>query len=295
MKKKTFVLHASIAVALCATTFATPAAADEGPTAPPTTRPGIAPFLPPAFAPLDAFIEYAKAIVTTQKAANDPVAPTAASPSAPAIPITAPARAAPQARSYPRTFATYDALVDYATSIATTQQAASDRLAAVLAQEDANRAALATVFDPRVRGGLMQSATELMDDVTIRALQAQLASDVSAARELVADGAVVTPPAFLSAPGTVEGSPLSSSPPPSAARSCFISRAAAAMDRRRCVIPGTNSSSGTPTFCSVILVALRSISALPSSRPGSIPTSSSTSFPAAAGCFPSIMAARYDF
>ncbi|HEY8825213.1 MAG TPA: M23 family metallopeptidase [Candidatus Limnocylindria bacterium] len=195
MKKKTFVLHASIAVALCATTFATPAAADEGPTAPPTTRPGIAPFLPPAFAPLDAFIEYAKAIVTTQKAANDPVAPTAASPSAPAIPITAPARAAPQARSYPRTFATYDALVDYATSIATTQQAASDRLAAVLAQEDANRAALATVFDPRVRGGLMQSATELMDDVTIRALQAQLASDVSAARELVADGAVVTPPA----------------------------------------------------------------------------------------------------
>jgi murein DD-endopeptidase MepM/ murein hydrolase activator NlpD len=176
--------------------FATPAAADGGPTASPTARPGIAPLLLPTFAPLDAFIEYARGIVTTQKAANDGlVAPTAASTAAPAAPTAVPARAAPEARSYPRTFSTYDALVEYATGIATTQEASDDRLAALTAREDANRAALATVFDPRVRGGLLQSRTDLMDDLTIRALQTQLANDVSAARQLVADGAVVTPPA----------------------------------------------------------------------------------------------------
>jgi murein DD-endopeptidase MepM/ murein hydrolase activator NlpD len=79
--------------------------------------------------------------------------------------------------------------------LATTQEAANDRLAGLTAREDANRAVLATVFDPRVRGGLLHSRTDLMDDVTIRALQSQLANDVLAARQLVADGAVVTPPA----------------------------------------------------------------------------------------------------
>jgi len=196
MKNKTFVLHVFIAVALCAMGFATPSAADEGPTAPPTARPGVAPFLLPTFAPLDAFIEYARGIVTTQKAANDGhVAPTAASTATPSAPTAVPARAAPQARSYPRTFSTYDALVEYATGIATTQEASNGRLAALTAREDANKATLATVFDPRVRGGLLQSRTDLMDDVTIRALQTQLANDVTAARQLVAAGAVVTPPA----------------------------------------------------------------------------------------------------
>ncbi len=195
MKKKALVLHVSLAVALCAMVFATPAAADGGPTAPPTTRPVLAPSLPRTFGALDAFIEYARSIVTTQKAGGDLVTPTAASTSAPAVTTVEPARAAPQARSYPRTFSTYDALTDYATSIAMTQQASNDRLAALTAREDATRAAFATVFDPRVRGGLMQSRTGLMDDVTIQALQTQLANDVVTARQLVADGAVVTTPA----------------------------------------------------------------------------------------------------
>ena len=196
MKKKTFVLHVFIAAALCAIGVATPAAADEAPTAPPTPRPGIAPFLPNTFAPLDAFIKYATAIVTTQKAANDGlVAPTAATAPAPAAPTGVPARAAPQARSYPRTFSTYDELVEYATGVAATQEASNDRLAALAAREVVNKAALATVFDPRIRGGLLRSRTDLMDDVTIRALQTQLANDSLAARQLVADGAVLTPPA----------------------------------------------------------------------------------------------------
>jgi murein DD-endopeptidase MepM/ murein hydrolase activator NlpD len=199
MQKKKFVLHVFIAVALCATGFATPAAADEGPTAPPTARPGVGPFVLPAFAPLDAFIAYARGLVTTQKAANaglvTPADVSTAAPSPTTATAALPPRAAPQARSYPRTFSTYDELTEYATSIATAQEAANDQLAAATARENANRAALATVFDPRVRGGLLQSPAELMDDGTIRALQTQLQSDVLAARQLVADGAVVAPPA----------------------------------------------------------------------------------------------------
>jgi murein DD-endopeptidase MepM/ murein hydrolase activator NlpD len=192
MKNKTFILRVSIAVALCATLFATPAAADDGPTAPATARPGGAASLPRTFGPLDAFIEYATSIVTTQKATGDGLlTPTAASmPAA----TGAPARAVPEARSYPRAFSTYDALVEYATSVATAKQASNDRLAALAARDDANRATLATVFDPRARGGLLQSRSDLMDDTTIQALQSQLASDVLAAHQLVADGAVVTTP-----------------------------------------------------------------------------------------------------
>jgi murein DD-endopeptidase MepM/ murein hydrolase activator NlpD len=196
MKKRTFVLHVFVTVALCAMGFATPAAGDEGPTAPPTPGPGVGPSLPRTFGPLDAFIEYATSAVTTQKAVNDGVlAPIAGSTSAPAVAIPAPARAAPQARSYPRTFSTYDDLVAYATGVAATQEAANDRLAALTAREDAERGALATVFDPRVRGGLLEARADLMDDVTIRALQTQLANDVAASRQLVADGAVGAAPA----------------------------------------------------------------------------------------------------
>jgi murein DD-endopeptidase MepM/ murein hydrolase activator NlpD len=186
MKKRTFVLRVFVTVAFCAMGFATPAAADDGRIVPAATRPGGTPSLPGTFGPLDAFIEYATSIVTTQKAASDgPLAPTAA----PAIPTAVPTRAVPQARSYPRTFSTYDELVQYATAVAATQAASNDHLAAVTAREDATRAVLATVFDPRVRGGLLQSRTDLMDDTTVQALQTQLANDVLTARQLVADGA----------------------------------------------------------------------------------------------------------
>lgn len=193
MKNNLVVLHALAAVALCATVFATPAAADDGPTQPVTPRPGLAPSLPRAFGPLDGFIDYATAIVTTQKAAGDgQVQPAATPTAAPAAQAPAPARAAPQARSYPRAFPTYDSLVEYAIEVAAAQAAANDRLATVTARADASMAALATVFDPRVRGGLLQSRADLIDETTVEALEAELATDVATARQLVADGAVVT-------------------------------------------------------------------------------------------------------
>ena len=188
MKKKAFVLHVAAAVALCAIGFATPASADSGPTPPPTPRPGAAPFLPRTFAPLDAVVQYAASVATST--ASVPVAI-----AAPAVAPVTPARAAPAARSYPRTFATYDALVEYATEVAKAENALNDRLTAVIAQQDATRAELATVFDPRVRGGLLQSRRDVMDDWTVQALQAQLVTDTASARQLAAAGAVATAPA----------------------------------------------------------------------------------------------------
>jgi len=187
MRKKAFALRVSIAVALCVMGFSAPAAADDGPTSPRGIP--LAPSGPRTYPYLDGFIEYADT-TTTQKASSDGSAAPTAAP-APVVPTATPSRAAPSVRSYPRTFSTYDELVEYATSIAMTQQAANDCLAALLARQDAAEAALATVFDPRVRGGLLRSRSDLMDDVTVHALHSQLANDVATARDLVAGGAVV--------------------------------------------------------------------------------------------------------
>jgi murein DD-endopeptidase MepM/ murein hydrolase activator NlpD len=127
--------------ALCAVFFGTPAAADDGPTAP-----------------------------------------------------TAP-RVAPAARSYPRGFNSYPSLIDYAKSVAAARQDSDTRLAAVMARQEAAEATLESVFDPRVRGGLLRSRTDLMDDATLTALRKQLATDAATRRELIADGATAAPAA----------------------------------------------------------------------------------------------------
>ena len=186
MQKKTFVVHVSIAVALCATGFASPAAADDGSIGTQRPRPApVTPSVPRTFAAFDAFIRLA----TSAGTAAAPVASPLPAPTA------TPARAQPLARSYPRTFSTYDALTDYANSMATARQASNDRLATVLAREDATRETLATVFDPRQRGGLLGSRVDLIDDATIQSLETEVANDIIAARQLVAEGAAVVAPA----------------------------------------------------------------------------------------------------
>jgi murein DD-endopeptidase MepM/ murein hydrolase activator NlpD len=182
MQKKAFVLHVSVALALCAMGLAAPAAAGEVPTGSPIPRGAPVPSLPHTFAGLDAIINLA----TSRQSGGAPGA-VAASPS----PTVAPPRAAALARSYPRNFSTYDGLADYAISVAAAQQTLNDRLATLLTREDAARATLATVFDPRLRGGLLRSRDDLIDEATIQALETQVAGDVIAARQLVADGAVV--------------------------------------------------------------------------------------------------------
>jgi len=182
MQKKAFVLYVFIAVALCAMRFSAPAAADDVP-AVPTPRPAPVLPLPRTFAALDSLID---AAVTK---ANPEIA------SAPSTTTATPARAQTVARAYPRAFSTYDALTDYAISVAKGRQALNDQLGAVLVNEDAARATLATVFDPRQRGGLLKSRDDLIDDGTMQSLETLVANDVIAARRLVADGAVVVTPA----------------------------------------------------------------------------------------------------
>lgn len=181
MKKKVLlVLHVSLAVALCANGLAAPAAADDGPNVTPPSdlaRPAGASVR--TLSIYDVFVEFAASIATGQKALESrPAAPTVATAAAAEVSTApAPQRAAPAARSYPRAFSTYDSLVDHANSVAATRQASNDRLAAVMAREDAVRKALA----------------DLMDDATLNALRAQVANDAAALQQLLADGAVVAP------------------------------------------------------------------------------------------------------
>jgi murein DD-endopeptidase MepM/ murein hydrolase activator NlpD len=110
----------------------------------------------------------------------------------PVAPMTP--RAAPAARSYPRSFTTYEALIDYAKSVAAAQKDSDDRLAALVAQSDATAAELQSVFVPRVRGGLLRARTDVIDDATLESLRTQLANDAATTRQLVADGATVAQP-----------------------------------------------------------------------------------------------------
>lgn len=188
MKKKAFVMQVPLAVALCAAGHPGPAAADDVP--PATSLPRAAPIAqsyPRGITKYGGLNEHAGSIATIQKAPNV-VAQTVAL----AVPAATPAkRAAPASRSYPRSFYTYDALIEYASSIAATQQESNDRLAAAVTREDASRAALAVVFDPLARAGMLHARDEPMDDATVKSLRTQLESEGATARELIADGAVL--------------------------------------------------------------------------------------------------------
>jgi murein DD-endopeptidase MepM/ murein hydrolase activator NlpD len=131
-------LSAAVAVALCASGFATSAAADDGPTASPP-----------------------------------------------------PPRAAPVPRSYPRSFGTYDGLVEYATGVAKEQQVLSDRLASLAHRDDNTAAALAAVLAPQARGGLGGADADLVDNPRTARLRSRLATDAAARQQLVASGALV--------------------------------------------------------------------------------------------------------
>src|SRR5713226_4923665 len=65
---------------------------------------------------------------------------------------TPPARPVPLARSLPRTFASYDALLATASAVAGDQALLAARLQRARVEDDLARSILATVADPRVRG-----------------------------------------------------------------------------------------------------------------------------------------------
>lgn len=108
---------------------------------------------------------------------------------------TAPPRAVPLARAIPWTFATYDALIAAAGGVASDQSALYAQLAAAQAAGGLAKSILASVEDPRLRGGLIRSEAQVSDEATLAGLRAQIASAAATEARLVASGATSTAPA----------------------------------------------------------------------------------------------------
>jgi murein DD-endopeptidase MepM/ murein hydrolase activator NlpD len=105
-----------------------------------------------------------------------------------------PGRAVPLARSIPRTFASYDALVAAATAVASDQAALSAELVVAHAEHDLAKTILAEVMDPRLRGGFIRQETNVSDEPSLAALRAEIAAATAAETRLLAGGAAATSP-----------------------------------------------------------------------------------------------------
>jgi murein DD-endopeptidase MepM/ murein hydrolase activator NlpD len=106
-----------------------------------------------------------------------------------------PPRAVPLARALPRTFASYDALLATATAVANDQVALYAQLVATQNEHDLAASLLASVADPRVRGGLVRTETNVSDEATIAALRSEVAVTSATQVQLLANGAAATAPA----------------------------------------------------------------------------------------------------
>ncbi|HEX6061322.1 MAG TPA: M23 family metallopeptidase [Candidatus Limnocylindria bacterium] len=106
----------------------------------------------------------------------------------------APARAVPLARALPRTFASYDALIATATAVANDQVTLYAQLVATQSERDLASSLLASVADPRVRGGLVRTETNVSDEPAIAALRSEVAVTSATQAQLLANGAIATAP-----------------------------------------------------------------------------------------------------
>jgi murein DD-endopeptidase MepM/ murein hydrolase activator NlpD len=106
-----------------------------------------------------------------------------------------PPRAVPLARALPATFASYDALIDTASAVANDQTTLYAQLLIARVQVDAAHAALANVADPRVRGGLVRTETNVSDVAALAVIRARIAATSAAEAQLIAGGAIPVPPA----------------------------------------------------------------------------------------------------
>src|SRR5438128_8355107 len=108
---------------------------------------------------------------------------------------TTPPRAVPVARALPRSFASYDALLVTANAVAGDQAALFARLQLARTEEDLARSILATVADPRVRGGLVRAEAKVSDELALVALREQIVAAKAAETQLIAAGASPFTPA----------------------------------------------------------------------------------------------------
>ncbi len=104
-------------------------------------------------------------------------------------------RAVPLARAIPRTFAGYDTLLATASAVAADQVTLYAQLLIAQAQTDTAKAALASVVDPRVRGGLVRIESNVSDEPALTALRTQVTTDLAVQAQLVAGGAIPVAPA----------------------------------------------------------------------------------------------------
>jgi murein DD-endopeptidase MepM/ murein hydrolase activator NlpD len=118
--------------------------------------------------------------------------PAAADEGAPTSP-----RAAPVARALPRTFASYEALIATASAVANDQTSLYAQLRLVRAETALAKAILASVTDPRERGGLVRTETAVSDEAALAALRAEITSASAGEAQLIATGATPYPPAAI--------------------------------------------------------------------------------------------------
>jgi murein DD-endopeptidase MepM/ murein hydrolase activator NlpD len=109
---------------------------------------------------------------------------------------TPPARAVPVARALPRTFVSYDALLATAGAAANDQVALYADLVATQNEHDLASTLLASVADPRVRGGLVRTETNVSDEATVAALRSEVAATSAAQAQLLANGASPAAPSI---------------------------------------------------------------------------------------------------
>lgn len=103
-------------------------------------------------------------------------------------------RAIPAARSYPRTFASYDALIAYATTIAADQNALDARAAAVTTERNTLGATVAVDVGSARRGGRLFDPETTRDARAAMAIASARASDLVAMdHQLILAGAFTNP------------------------------------------------------------------------------------------------------
>ena len=107
-----------------------------------------------------------------------------------------PPRAIPAARAIPRTFASYDALTAAASAVASDQAALLAQLVAARTDGDLAKSILASVADPRVRGGLVRTEANVSDGAARAAIRADITAAASLEARLIERGATPSAPAL---------------------------------------------------------------------------------------------------
>lgn len=104
-------------------------------------------------------------------------------------------RAVPLSRSIPRSFPSYGALLATADAVARDQATLYAQLVAARAERDLAKTILATLSDPRVRGGFVHTETNVSDEPAVAALRAEIAATEATQAQLIANGATSADPA----------------------------------------------------------------------------------------------------